>query len=44
VNITLFSYDGLAQIGVRSDPASVPDPERLLSDLQEGFDEVLSVG
>jgi hypothetical protein len=44
VNITLFSYDGLAQIGVRSDPASVPDPERLLSDLQESFDEVLSVG
>lgn len=44
VNITLFSYDGLAQIGVRSDPASVPDPERLLTDLQESFDEVLSVG
>jgi diacylglycerol O-acyltransferase / wax synthase len=44
VNVTLFSYDGLAQIGVRSDPASVPDPERLLTDLQEGFDEVLSVG
>jgi diacylglycerol O-acyltransferase / wax synthase len=43
VNITLFSYNGVAQIGVRSDPAAVPDPERLMADLQTGFDEVLGV-
>lgn len=43
VNITLFSYNGVAQIGVRSDPAAVPDPERLMADLQAGFDEVLSI-
>ena len=44
VNITLFSYDGLAQIGVRSDPASVPDLSRLMDDLRAGFDEVLAIG
>jgi hypothetical protein len=43
VNITLFSYDGLAQIGVRSDPAAVPDAERLMTDLRAGFREVLAV-
>ena len=44
VNITLFSYDGVAQIGVRSDPVAVPDPGQLVADLQAGFDEVLAVG
>jgi hypothetical protein len=43
VNITLFSYDGIAQIGVRSDPAAVPDAERLVADLEAGFREVLAV-
>ena len=43
VNITLFSYNGVAQIGIRSDPASVPDPDRLVADLQSGFDEILQV-
>jgi diacylglycerol O-acyltransferase len=42
VNITLFSYDGVAQIGVRSDPAAVPDPSRLMADLRASFDEVLA--
>ena len=42
VNITLFSYDGVAQIGVRSDPAAVPDLSRLMADLRAGFDEVLA--
>ena len=41
VNITLFSYNGVAQIGIRSDPGAVPDAERLVADLQKGFDEVL---
>jgi WS/DGAT/MGAT family acyltransferase len=43
VNITLFSYNGVAQIGVRSDPAAVSNPERLMADLQAGFDEMLAV-
>ena len=44
VNITLFTYNGVAQVGVRSDPGAVSDPERLMADLQAGFDEVLDVG
>ena len=28
-NITLFSYDGVLQVGVNSDAAAVPDPGRL---------------
>lgn len=44
VNITLFSYDGVSQIGVRSDPAAIPDPEQLVADLHTGFDEVLALG
>jgi hypothetical protein len=44
VNITLFSYDGVAQVGVRSDPAAVPDLSRLMADLRAGFDEVLATG
>ncbi len=43
VNITLFSYDGVAQIGVRTDPAAVPDVSRLMTDLRAGFDEVLAI-
>ncbi len=44
VNITLFSYDGVSQIGVRSDPAAIPDPDQLVADLHAGFDEVLALG
>jgi len=44
VNLTLFSYAGVAQIGVRSDPAAVPDARRLMIDLRVGFDEVLAIG
>lgn len=44
VNVTLFSYDGVSQIGVRSDPVAVPDPEQLVADLHAGFDEVLALG
>jgi hypothetical protein len=44
VNITLFSYDGTAQIGVRIDPAAVPDADRLMTDLRAGFDEILGLG
>jgi hypothetical protein len=43
VNITLFSYNGVAQIGVRSDPVAVPDSDRLMADLHAGFEEVLAI-
>ena len=41
-NITLFSYDGQIQIGVNTDRAAVPDPDVLVSCLQDGLHEVLS--
>lgn len=44
LNITLFSYDGIAQIGVRTDPAAVPDATRLVADLRVGFEEILAIG
>ncbi|HXQ21473.1 MAG TPA: wax ester/triacylglycerol synthase family O-acyltransferase [Candidatus Acidoferrales bacterium] len=43
VNITLFSYNGVALIGIRSDPVAVPDPDRLVAALRAGFDEVLAI-
>ncbi len=43
VNITLFSYDGVAQVGINSDPVAVGDPELLRRSLEEGFAEVLAV-
>lgn len=44
VNITLFSYDGIAQVGINSDRAAVAEPRRLLSCLRAGFDEMLRIG
>jgi hypothetical protein len=43
-NITGFSYDGQFQIGVNTDRSAVRDPERFLTCLREGLDEVLAVG
>lgn len=43
VNITLFSYDGVAQVGINSDPVAVGDPDLLRRSLEEGFAEVLAV-
>ena len=40
-NATLVSYDGVCAIGCTIDTAAVPDPERLMACLREGFDEVL---
>lgn len=42
VNITLFSYDGAAHIGINADRAAVGDSPRLRHHLAEGFAEVLS--
>jgi len=39
-NITLLSYEGELNIGITSDPAAIPDPERFVECLTEGFDEV----
>lgn len=44
VNITLFSYDGVAQVGINADRAAVTEPRRLLSCLRAGFDETLRLG
>lgn len=43
VNITLFSYDGIAHVGVNADRAAIGDCERLRYHLEQGFAEVLSV-
>jgi hypothetical protein len=43
VNITLFSYDGVAQIGVNADRAAIGDVALLRRSLEEGFAEALSV-
>lgn len=40
LNLTLISYDGVASIGVHTDPAAIPDTERLLACLRAGFAEV----
>ena len=42
-NITLFSYDGAAHVGITSDAAAVTDADRLASCLEEGLDEVLAL-
>lgn len=43
VNITLFSYDGIAHVGVNADRAAIGDCERLRYHLEQGFAEVLGV-
>jgi len=42
-NVTLFSYDGNACVGINSDTAAVTDPQRLADCLEAGMDEVLAV-
>ena len=42
-NITLFSYDGTAYIGITSDTAAVADADRLAECLEAGMEEVLAV-
>ena len=43
VNVSLLSHVGHCCIGVNMDPAAVADPEGLVSSLEEGFEEVLSI-
>ena len=44
VNVTLYSYDGVCQIGVNCDRAAVPDAELLCECFERGFEEVLAAG
>jgi diacylglycerol O-acyltransferase len=44
VNITLFSYDGIAGIGITADRAAVGDTEALAGNLRAGFHEVMALG
>jgi diacylglycerol O-acyltransferase len=43
LNVTLFSYAGSCFVAVNSDPAAVPDPQRMLECLEAGFGEVIGV-
>ena len=39
----MLSYIDTCYIGVNIDVAAVPDPENLMADLKESFDEVLQM-
>ena len=39
LNMTLFGYDGMAEIGINTDRAAVPDGDVLTGYLRESFDE-----
>ena len=41
--VTMISHDGLCCIGVNADPAAIPDTERFVACLRDGFDEVLAL-
>ncbi len=43
MNATLYGYDGIAEIGIATDAAAVPDPDVLLDCVQAGLEEVLAV-
>jgi WS/DGAT/MGAT family acyltransferase len=43
VNTTLFSFNGVARIGINADRAAVPDSGALRDCLREGLEEVLAV-
>ena len=44
LNVTLLSYGGTCCIGCTIDTAAVPDADKLMACLRDGFDEVLAVG
>lgn len=44
VNLTLMSYVDTCCIGINVDTGAVPDPDRLVACLREGFAEVLDLG
>jgi len=44
INVTLVSYRDTCCVGCNIDTAAVPDPEKLMACLRDGFDEVLGLG
>ena len=44
INATLFSFNGVARIGINTDRAAVPDSAELRECLREGLEEVLAAG
>jgi hypothetical protein len=42
--VTLYSYNGLADIGINVDRAAVPDGDTFTGCLRDGLDEVLALG
>ncbi|MGD0880351.1 MAG: wax ester/triacylglycerol synthase domain-containing protein [Acidimicrobiales bacterium] len=44
LNVTLVSYQGVCCVSCTIDTAAVPDPEKLMGCLHDGFDEVLGLG
>ncbi|MGA2837541.1 MAG: wax ester/triacylglycerol synthase domain-containing protein [Acidimicrobiales bacterium] len=44
LNVTLVSYRGVCCVSCTIDTAAVPDPEKLMGCLHDGFDEVLGLG
>jgi diacylglycerol O-acyltransferase len=43
LNVTLVSYQGTCCVGCTIDTAAVPDPDKLMACLRDGFDEVLGL-
>jgi diacylglycerol O-acyltransferase / wax synthase len=44
VNVTLVTYRDTCCVGCTIDTAAVPDPDKLIACLRDGFDEVLALG
>ncbi len=44
INVTLFSYDGMLDIGVNSDRAAVTQPDRLAALIEKGLGRVTALG
>ncbi len=44
INVTLFSYDGMLDIGVNSDRAAVTEPDRLAALIEKGLGRVVALG
>ncbi len=43
VNVTMISHMDELHVGISSDPAAVPDPDTLVSCLQDAFDELRKI-
>jgi hypothetical protein len=43
LNVTMISHGDELHVGISSDPAAIPDPDTLVSCLQDSFDELRKV-